>query len=128
MTFRTATYKYPEFTFTPSTAPESLFWRNIIPYETSFDFMDGDVVFYWQQPGILTASMQACAWVWDSPAVCSIPMRMKYAKITASWISRGLKKQPFSRGGASRRPSTITGPILKTTTRQASAWMCMSIY
>lgn len=48
LTLRTATYKYPDFTFSPSTAPESWSWRNIIPYETSFDFMDGDVVFYWQ--------------------------------------------------------------------------------
>jgi hypothetical protein len=48
LTLRTATYKYPDFTFSPSTAPESWFWRNIIPYETSFDFMDGDVVLYWQ--------------------------------------------------------------------------------
>ncbi|MGA6925143.1 MAG: patatin-like phospholipase family protein, partial [Desulfosarcina sp.] len=43
LTLRTATYKYPDFTFSPSTAPESWFWRNIIPYEASFDFMDGDV-------------------------------------------------------------------------------------
>lgn len=48
LTLRTATYKYPYFIFSPSTAPESWIWRNIIPYETSFDFMDGDVVFYWQ--------------------------------------------------------------------------------
>jgi hypothetical protein len=48
LTLRTATYKYPYFTFSPSTAPESWIWRNIIPYEASFDFMDGDVAFYWQ--------------------------------------------------------------------------------
>jgi predicted acylesterase/phospholipase RssA len=48
LTLRTATYKYPDFTFSPSTAPESWIWRNVIPYEASFDFMDGDVVFYWQ--------------------------------------------------------------------------------
>lgn len=48
LTLRTATYKYPEFTFSPSTAPESWFWRNIIPYEASFDVMDGDVMVFWQ--------------------------------------------------------------------------------
>jgi hypothetical protein len=48
LTLRTATYKYPEFTFSASTAPESWFWRNIIPYEAAFDFMDGDVLVFWQ--------------------------------------------------------------------------------
>lgn len=48
LTLRTATYKYPDFTFSSSTAPESWFWRNIIPYEASFDFMDGDVMVFWQ--------------------------------------------------------------------------------
>ena len=48
LTLRTATYKYPDFTFSPSTAPESWFWRNIIPYEASFDVMDGDVMVFWQ--------------------------------------------------------------------------------
>ena len=45
---RTATYKYPVFTFAPSTAPESWFWRNVIPYEFAFDFIDGDVQIFWQ--------------------------------------------------------------------------------
>jgi len=45
---RTATYKYPEFTFSPSTAPESWFWRNIIPYETAIDLVDGDLLIFWQ--------------------------------------------------------------------------------
>jgi hypothetical protein len=45
---RTATYKYPKFTFSPSTAPESWFWRNIIPYETAFDLVDGDILLFWQ--------------------------------------------------------------------------------
>jgi hypothetical protein len=48
LTLRTATYKYPDFTFSPSTTPESWFWRNIIPYESAFDFMDGDVQVFWQ--------------------------------------------------------------------------------
>lgn len=48
LTLRTATYKQPRATFSPSTAPESWFWRNIIPYEASFDFMDGDTLVFWQ--------------------------------------------------------------------------------
>jgi len=48
LVLRTATYKYPKFTFSPSTAPEDWFWRNIIPYETAFDFNDGDLLFLWQ--------------------------------------------------------------------------------
>ena len=45
---RTATYKYPTFTFAPSTAPEPWFWRNLIPYELAFDFVDGDIQVFWQ--------------------------------------------------------------------------------
>jgi hypothetical protein len=48
LVLRTATYKYPKFTFSPSTSPEDWFWRNIIPYETAFDFSDGDLLFFWQ--------------------------------------------------------------------------------
>jgi len=48
LVLRTATYKYPQFTFAPSTAPEQWFWRNIIPYELAFDFIDGDVQILWQ--------------------------------------------------------------------------------
>ncbi len=48
LALRTATYKYPSFTFSPSTAPQSWFWRNIIPYETAFDLIDGDILLYWQ--------------------------------------------------------------------------------
>jgi len=48
MVLRTATYKYPKFTLSPSTAPEDWFWRNIIPYETAFDFAEGDLLFLWQ--------------------------------------------------------------------------------
>ncbi|MBW2492450.1 MAG: hypothetical protein JRE65_15015, partial [Deltaproteobacteria bacterium] len=48
LVLRTATYKYPKFTFSPSTAPEDWIWRNIIPYETAFDFGDGDLLLFWQ--------------------------------------------------------------------------------
>ena len=48
LVLRTATYKYPKFTFSPSTAPEDWIWRNIIPYETAFDFGDGDFLIFWQ--------------------------------------------------------------------------------
>ena len=48
LALRTATYQYPEFTFSPSVAPESWFWRNLIPYEAAFDFMRGDGLIYWQ--------------------------------------------------------------------------------
>jgi len=48
LALRTATYKYPKFIFSPSTAPDDWFWRNIIPYETAFDFSDGDLLFFWQ--------------------------------------------------------------------------------
>jgi hypothetical protein len=48
LVLRTATYKYPTFSFAPSTAPESWFWRNIIPYELTFDLLDADVQILWQ--------------------------------------------------------------------------------
>jgi hypothetical protein len=48
LVLRTATYKYPKFTFSPSTAPEDWLWRNIIPYETAFDFAEGDLLILWQ--------------------------------------------------------------------------------
>jgi hypothetical protein len=48
LVLRTATYKYPKFTFSPSTAPEDWFWRNIIPYEIAFDLVDGDILLLWQ--------------------------------------------------------------------------------
>lgn len=48
LALRTATYQYPPFTFSPSTAPEDWFWRNIIPYETAFDVVEGDILFVWQ--------------------------------------------------------------------------------
>jgi hypothetical protein len=45
---RATTYKYPGFTFSPSTAPEEWFWRNVIPFEIGFDFAEGDLLFTWQ--------------------------------------------------------------------------------
>jgi len=45
---QTATYKYPEFSFAPSTAPGSWVWRNVIPYELAFDLVDGDLLAFWQ--------------------------------------------------------------------------------
>jgi len=48
LVLRTATFKYPEFSFAPSTAPENWFWRNIIPYEFAFDLEEGDIQIFWQ--------------------------------------------------------------------------------
>ncbi|MGA6924193.1 MAG: patatin-like phospholipase family protein [Desulfosarcina sp.] len=48
LSLRTATYQYPNFAFAPSTAPESWLWRNIIPYEASFDTAGGDLSILWQ--------------------------------------------------------------------------------
>ncbi len=45
---RTATYKYPPFTFSPSTAADDWFWRYVIPYEAAFDTVEGDLLFFWQ--------------------------------------------------------------------------------
>jgi hypothetical protein len=48
LTVRTATFKYPPFTFSPSTVPDDWLWRYVIPYEAAFDTVDGDVLFFWQ--------------------------------------------------------------------------------
>ncbi|WP_455219686.1 hypothetical protein, partial [Kaarinaea lacus] len=45
---RTATYKYPTFDFSPSTAPQDWVARYFIPYEAAIDLFEGDVVFSWQ--------------------------------------------------------------------------------
>ncbi len=45
---QSSTYRYPEVTFAPSTAPENWFWRNIIPYEIGFDLSEGDLLLTWQ--------------------------------------------------------------------------------
>lgn len=47
LVLRTATYKYPEFSFAPSTAPESWFLRNAIPYEVATDIVEGDLLLRW---------------------------------------------------------------------------------
>jgi len=45
---QSVTYKYPGFTFSPSTAPEDWIWRNIMPYELGFDILEGDILAVWQ--------------------------------------------------------------------------------
>ena len=45
---QSATYKYPEVTFSPSTAPEDWIWRNIMPYELGFDILERDILATWQ--------------------------------------------------------------------------------
>ena len=42
------TYRYPAFTFSPSTAAEDWIWRYVIPYELSFDLVEGDILVVWQ--------------------------------------------------------------------------------
>jgi predicted acylesterase/phospholipase RssA len=45
---QSATYTYPTFTFSPSTAPEDWIWRYVIPYEVAFDMVEGDLLVNWQ--------------------------------------------------------------------------------
>ena len=45
---QSSTYRYPDISFAPSTAPEDWFWRNVIPYEIGFDFSEGDLLLTWQ--------------------------------------------------------------------------------
>ena len=45
---QTATYKYPSFTFSPSTAPEDWIWRYVMPYELGWDLVEGDILLTWQ--------------------------------------------------------------------------------
>jgi len=45
---RTVNYKYPQFTFSPSTSPNDWIWRNFIPYEFGFDLAEGDLSLTWQ--------------------------------------------------------------------------------
>ena len=42
------TYRYPTFTFSPSTAPDDWIWRYVIPYEFSWDMVEGDMLVTWQ--------------------------------------------------------------------------------
>ena len=51
---RRATYRNPPATFSPSTAPEEWWWRNLIPYEGGFDMVAGDIYFSWQPTMALT--------------------------------------------------------------------------
>ena len=53
---QSTTYKYPESTFSPSTAPEGWIWRYIMPYELGFDLAEGDVLFTWQPTMALSAN------------------------------------------------------------------------
>jgi len=45
---QSATYKYPAFTFSPSTAPGDWVWRYLIPYELGWDLVEGDILVTWQ--------------------------------------------------------------------------------
>ena len=45
---QSGTYRYPASTFSPSTAPDNWFWRNVIPYELAFDLSEGDLLLTWQ--------------------------------------------------------------------------------
>jgi len=51
---QSATYTYPDFTFAPSTAPDSWLWRNIIPFEVAIDLNQSDLIFTWQPTWALT--------------------------------------------------------------------------
>jgi predicted acylesterase/phospholipase RssA len=51
---QSATYTYPDFTFAPSTAPDSWPWRYIIPFEVAVDLNDSDLIFSWQPTWALT--------------------------------------------------------------------------
>lgn len=53
---RSATYKYPSFSFAPSTAPDDWFWRNLVPFEVGFDLVDGDFMLTWQPTWALGAN------------------------------------------------------------------------
>ncbi|MFV1984603.1 MAG: patatin-like phospholipase family protein [Thiohalomonadales bacterium] len=51
---QTATYRYPDYTFTPSTSPENWLARNFIPYELAIDLASSDISMYWQPTWALT--------------------------------------------------------------------------
>jgi hypothetical protein len=53
---QSTTYKYPEFTFSPSTAPEDWIWRYIMPYELGFGLSEGDILLTWQPTMALSAN------------------------------------------------------------------------
>ena len=45
---QSATYKYPSFTFSPSTAPQDWIWRYVMPYGLGWDLVEGDILLTWQ--------------------------------------------------------------------------------
>lgn len=45
---QSSTFRYPQATFSPSTASDNWFWRNVIPYELAFDLAEGDLLLTWQ--------------------------------------------------------------------------------
>ena len=47
-TLQSMTFEYPKSSFAPSTAPESWKLRYLIPYEASFDVVEGDFLMTWQ--------------------------------------------------------------------------------
>jgi hypothetical protein len=53
---QSTTYKYPGFTFSPSTAPEDWGWRYVMPYELGFDLNEGDILLTWQPTMALSAN------------------------------------------------------------------------
>jgi predicted acylesterase/phospholipase RssA len=55
---QSATYKYPGFTFSPSTAPDDWIWRNIMPYEVGFDASEGYILATWQPTLALSSNNQ----------------------------------------------------------------------
>jgi hypothetical protein len=52
----TATQKYPDFSFAPSTAPEEWGWRYLIPYEVGFDILEGDALLTWEPTWSLSSN------------------------------------------------------------------------
>ncbi len=53
---QSATYKYPGFTFSPSTAPKDWAWRYIMPYELGIDLVEGDTLAIWQPTLAISAN------------------------------------------------------------------------
>lgn len=52
----TATQKYPDFSFAPSTAPDEWGWRYLIPYEVGFDILEGDALLTWEPTWSLSSN------------------------------------------------------------------------
>ncbi len=45
---QSSTYRYPDYSFAPSTSSPNWFWRNVIPYEVGFETSEGDLLLTWQ--------------------------------------------------------------------------------